>query len=43
VLHDRADRLQQRDHGTPLDVTARRMLKDLAQCVAVIIVEVHRL
>ena len=43
VLHDRADRLQQRDYGMPLDVMTHRMLEDLAQCVAVMVVEVHRL
>jgi hypothetical protein len=43
VLYDRADRLQQRDYGMPLDVMTHRMLEDLAQCVAVMVVEVHRL
>src|SRR6266851_4612317 len=43
VLHDRADRLQQGDNGVPLDVVAHGMLEDLAQRVAVMIVEVRRL
>src|ERR1022692_3738372 len=43
VLHDRADRRQQRDHGMPLDVVAHGMLEDLAQRVAVVVVEVHGL
>jgi hypothetical protein len=43
VRHDRADRLQQRDHGMPFDVVAHGMLEDLAQRVAVMVVEVHRL
>jgi hypothetical protein len=43
VFRDRADRLQQRDHGMPLDVVAHGMLEDLAQRVAVMVVEVRRL
>jgi hypothetical protein len=43
VLHDRADRLQQRDHGMPLDVMAHGMLEELAQHGAVMVAEVHRL
>src|ERR1022692_236088 len=43
LLHDRADGLQQGDHGMPLDVVAHGMLEDLAQRIAVMIVEMHRL
>src|SRR4029453_7498904 len=41
VLLDRADRLQQRNDGAPLDVMARRVSKDLAQCVPLMAVEVR--
>ena len=37
---DRADRVQQRGHRVPLDVVADRVLEDLAQRVAVAVVEV---
>jgi hypothetical protein len=34
------DRLQQRNHGTPLDIVTGRMLTDLAQGVALMVVKV---
>ena len=34
---------RQGDHGMPLDVVAHGMLEDLAQRVAVMIAEMHRL
>src|SRR5258707_15211582 len=41
LILGRADCLQQRQHGTPLDVVARRMLEDLAQRVALMVTEVR--
>ena len=43
VLDDRADRLQQGYHSVPFNVVAHRMLKDLAQGVAVMVAEVRLL
>ena len=41
VLDDRADRPEQRERVVPLDVVARRMLKDLLQRGAVVAGEMH--
>jgi hypothetical protein len=41
VLFDRADNLEERRHGTPFNVVARRVLEDLQQRVSVVIVEFH--
>src|SRR5271166_2190980 len=42
LLYDRANRLQQRHHGTPVDVMAHGMLEELAQRVAVVVAQVRR-
>src|ERR1700729_3841188 len=40
LLGPRADVIEQRPHGPPLDVVARGVLEDLAECVPVVVVEV---
>jgi hypothetical protein len=40
VLGHGADRIQQGQHRVPFDVVALRLLEQLAECVAVVVIQV---